>query len=119
MPGITDAMLDGGIDKIITATRMTIMATIPTVIGDITTTPIATVAYSGPDFTKANGDVSGRKVTIAAKSGISIGNSGTANYAVWDDLTDWVYADISNPQALTSGGTVSINAHDHEFGDPV
>ena len=74
---------------------------------------------AGGDFTKANGDVSGRKTTLAAKTGLSIHTSGTADHvATIDDVTKTLL-DVTTvtAQALTSGGTVDTGAWDHEIQD--
>ena len=72
------------------------------------------------DFTKANGDTSGRKTTLAAKTGLSIHTSGNANHiATIDDATKGL-RDITTctAQALTSGGTVDTSAFKHEIAAP-
>lgn len=72
------------------------------------------------DFTKANGDTSGRKTTLAAKTGLSIHTSGTANHiATIDDATKGL-RDITTctAQALTSGGTVDTSSFKHEIAAP-
>jgi len=72
------------------------------------------------DFTIADGDNSGRKVTVAAKTGLPIHTSGTANYvATMDDATRQL-RDVTTTaaQALTAGGTVDTSAWKHEIADP-
>lgn len=113
----TDGMLDGGLDKIATATTLTVCAGEPISIADITTKKLASVAITGVDFTKANGDTSGRKVTVAQQADISITASGNADHVVIDDGTDY-YVTTCTTQALTSGGTVTVPAWDIEFADP-
>jgi hypothetical protein len=74
------------------------------------------------DFTLADGDTDGRKVTLAAQNDVSVDVSGTADhYAVVDDTnSDLLYVTtISNSQSVTSGNTFSSNAIDEEIGDPV
>lgn len=81
---------------------------------------LAQVSLSGGDFTKANGDTSGRKTTVAAKTGLSIHTSGTANHiATLDDGTK-ALRDVTTctSQALTSGGTVDTSSWKHEIADP-
>lgn len=72
------------------------------------------------DFTKANGDTSGRKVTMAAKSGVSVGTSGTATHIVLALTSDTTlrYVTTCTSQALTSGNTVNIPAWKIEVADP-
>ena len=72
------------------------------------------------DFTKANGDTSGRKVTVAAKSGVTVDATGTATHIVLARTTDSTLRAITtcSLQALTAGNTVNIPAFDIEIADP-
>jgi hypothetical protein len=114
----TAVMTDGGLDKIATCIRLTVCAGQPTSYADITTKKLAQVTISSGDFTKANGDTSGRKVTVAQKSAISITTSGTADHVAIDDGTNYVITTATS-QALTSGGTVTVPAWKVEIADPV
>ena len=79
---------------------------------------LASSAISGV-YTKANGDVSGRKNTLPAQTGISIASSGAATHVAVSDNTSTLYlVTTCTSQALTSGGTVDTNAFAHEIGDP-
>lgn len=80
---------------------------------------LATAAISG-SYVKANGDVSGRKNTLPAQSGISISASGTANHVAVSNGSDTLrLVTTCTDQALTSGGTVDTPAFDHEIADPI
>jgi len=83
----------------------------------ITTFNLATQAIVGGDYTKAAGDVSGRKNTLTAPSGTSITTSGTATHVAVTTLTGTVLEIIttSTSQVLTSGGTVDMSAWAHEI----
>ena len=70
------------------------------------------------DFTVGNGDTSGRKVRVAAQSAINIDASGTATHVVIHDGARLLAVTTCTSQALTSGGTVTVPAHDYEFADP-
>lgn len=72
------------------------------------------------DFTKAAGDSSGRKVTMAAKNSVSVTTSGTATHIVLASTGDSTlrYVTTCTSQALTSGNTVNIPAWKVEIGDP-
>lgn len=72
------------------------------------------------DYTKANGDVSGRKVTVAAKSGVTVDATGTATHLVLARVSDTTlrYVTTCTSQALTAGNTVNIPAWDIEVADP-
>jgi hypothetical protein len=79
---------------------------------------LASVSLSGGDFTKANGDASGRKTTIATKSGVSITASGSATHICYDNGTILRAGTTCTTQVLTSGGTLTIPSHKAEFADP-
>jgi len=113
----TNAMIDGGLDKIATCTTLTVCAGQPVSYADIAARELASVTIDGADFTKADGDTSGRKVTVAQQSNISITSDGTADHITIDDGTDYVITTCT-AQGLTSGGTVTVPAHDHEISDP-
>ena len=113
----TDAMIDGGLDKISTCVTLTVCAGQPTSQADIAVKKLATVVINGADFTKANGDISGRKVSIGSQVDMAITASGTADHVAIDDGTDYVITTATS-QALTSGGTVTTPAFDYEIGDP-
>jgi hypothetical protein len=86
------------------------------------TVALADVTMASTDFTAANGDTSGRKLTVAAKSAVTIDASGTANHVALLDVTNskLLYVTTSTGLALTAGGgnTVSFPAWDIEIADP-
>ncbi|RLC98684.1 MAG: hypothetical protein DRI46_10875 [Chloroflexi bacterium] len=114
----TDGMIDGGLDKVITCTTLTVCAGEPTSIGDITTKALASVVVDGADFTKAAGDVSGRKAIVGQQTNIPIIATGTADHVVIGDGVDYEVT-TATAQLLTSGGTVTVPAWDIEIADPV
>ena len=92
-----------------------------TYIEAITTFKLAIATGISGDFTKANGDVSGRKSTLAAQLAVAIDATGTGNHVAVTNSGDTSLRRITTatPQLLTSGGTVDIGAHAHEITDPV
>jgi len=72
------------------------------------------------DYTIADGDTSGRKITVAQQSDVPITNSGTANHAaiVKTSTQELLMVTTCTPQVLTSGGTVTIPSFKGEVGDP-
>lgn len=70
------------------------------------------------DYTKADGDTNGRKVTVAAKSSILVDTSGTANHVALVDATRLLYVTTCTAQALTAGNDVNFPAWDIEIADP-
>jgi hypothetical protein len=74
------------------------------------------------DYTKAQGDAGARsrKVTMAAKSGVSVSASGTATHVGLTRTADTSVRLVTTctSQALTSGNTVNIPSWKHEFAPP-
>lgn len=115
----TDGFIDGGLDAIALATALNICTAEPTTIAECDSLSLIPAhTLSGADFTKAAGDVSGRKVTVAQQPALSIDVSGTATHVAINDGTDF-YVTTCTSQGLTSGGTVTTPAWDIEIGDPV
>ena len=116
---LSDAALDGGPDKIATATILTVCSAQPTTRTEaVTTYKLADVVIDSGDFTKANGDTSGRKVTVAAQSAVPVDSSGDATHVAICDGTDLLAVTTVSTQTLTSGNTCNIGAWDIEFSDP-
>ena len=81
---------------------------------------LANVAATGTDFTLANGDVSGRKLTSAAKNGVSVTDTGTGDHIAYLDTVNskLLYVTTTTSRAVTAGDTVNIPGWDIEIGDP-
>jgi len=114
---IIDAQLDLG-----EGDRLCVCAGQPTTYTEAITTFKLAIDTLVPatDFTTANGDTSGRKSTLAAKTGLAIDASGTADHVAIANSGDTSLRRVTTctSQALTSGGTVDVGAHAHEIGDP-
>ena len=123
---LSDTVLDAALDVIATADQLIICAGEPADYTDATTDSgsgghaLGEVAVSSGDFTKADGDASGRKVTVAQKTGVTIDVSGTADHvALVDDGASVLLAVATiTSQAVTATNTATINAFDIEIGDP-
>jgi hypothetical protein len=111
--GIIDSMLD-----LAEGDQLHICSAQPTTYTEATTTfQLATFTVTGGDYTKANGDVSGRKNTLAALTGATIDNTGTATHAAATTAGDTTLRLVTTTtsQALTAGGTVDTSAFAHEI----
>lgn len=87
----------------------------------VVTNTLASVAVTpDTDFTKAAGDTSGRKVTVAAKNGVSVSTTGTATHIALTRTSDTSvrYVTTCTSQSLTSGNTVNIPAWKVEIQAP-
>jgi len=116
-----DVFIDGGLDRIDDCVTLSVCSAQPANYAGIAAVMLAAVALTAGagngDYTKANGDTSGRKLTVAQQAAIAITSSGTATHVVLDDGTD-IYVTTCTSQALTSGGTVTVPAFDIEIADP-
>src|SRR5687767_4278953 len=117
---VHDDVLDGAFDVLDQADLMTVCSAEPTTRTEaITTFKLADIAMTpNTDYTKANGTTSGRKVTVAAKSGVNVDSSGTATHVALVDATRLLYVTTCTSQALTSGNTVNFPAWSIEIADP-
>jgi hypothetical protein len=81
---------------------------------------LAGVAVDSGDFAIADGDTSGRKITVAAQNGITIAQTGTADHVA---LLDTVNSEILlvtdyTSKSLTSGNQVNVGSFADEVADP-
>lgn len=117
-----DLIMDAGLDVIATATRMNVCSAQPTSFAEAGSLSLADVTLDSGDFSKANGDVSGRKVTVAAQNGVLIDSSGTATHVALSRVSDSTLLLVTTctSQALTANGsnTVNVPAFDDEIADP-
>lgn len=118
-----DLVMDAAMDYIDQANTMHVISSYTagdsyaTVVGN----SLADVAMTpDTDFPKANGDVSGRKITVAAKNAIPVDASGTATHIALVRTTDTSvrYVTTCTSQALVAGNTVNVPAWDIEIADP-
>jgi hypothetical protein len=119
---VHDDVLDGALNIIKNnCTRMTACSSQPTTYTEGNATyALADAPMTSRDFTNANGDTSGRKTTVAAKSTITIDTSGTATHIALLDVTNskLLYVTTCTSQALTAANTVNFPAWDIEIADP-
>lgn len=119
---MSDSVPDAMLDAIAAGSRVTVCSAQPANFAGIAAVLLASVAVTpgdgNGDFTIANGDTSGRKLTVAQQASISISASGTATHVCIDDGTNLLYGTTCTSQALTSGGTVTVPAFDIEIADP-
>ncbi|MCL4295677.1 MAG: hypothetical protein KJ077_08115 [Anaerolineae bacterium] len=78
-----------------------------------------TLGAGNGDYTLGNGDSSGRKLTVAEQTGVSVTGSGTATHIAISNGSDTLlYVTTCTSQALTAGNTVNLPAWDIEIADP-
>lgn len=113
-------VLDGAFNVLDDADIMTVCSQEPTTRTQaVTTYALADVAMTpGTDFTKADGDTSGRKCTVAAKSSVTVDTTGTATHIALCDGSRLLFVTTCTSQALTAANTVNIPAWKIEIADP-
>lgn len=109
--GTFDAMLD----YIALSNEMVVCSASPTTFAEAHTTyKLADVALTGGDFTKATGDGGAgyRKVTIGAKSAVTIDTAGSATHVALCETAGSTlrYVTTCTTQYLVGGGTVDFPA---------
>jgi hypothetical protein len=122
---INDLAADAAFDYIDQCDHMRALTTY--VAGDahatVVTNTLADAAMTpDTDYTKAQGDAGAgsRKVTTAAKNGVSVATSGTATQVALTRTADTSVRAVTTctSQALTSGNTVNFPAWKIEHGIP-
>jgi len=112
-----DSVLDAALDKVATATRMVVTSAQPANYAGIAAVALADVVVDSGDFSKANGDVSGRKLVVAAQTAVPIDASGSATHCCLDDGSTLLHVTTIPSQTVTSGNTANIGSFDVEFAD--
>lgn len=114
-------VLDGSLNIVRTATRMVAVNGQPASFAAADAGRLAEASLTTADFTLAAGDISGRKVSVAAKSGLAVIAGGTADHvALLDGVNSrLLYVTTCPAQAVVPGGTVSIAGWSVEIGAPV
>lgn len=115
-----DATIDASLDYIAGSNVMVACSAEPANYAGLAAVSLADVAMTGGDFTKANGDASGRKLTMAAKNGVAVDSNGTATHvALANTATSTLrYVTTCTGQALTTGSTVNFPSWKIEIADP-
>jgi hypothetical protein len=107
---VPDAVMDLNLDKIATGTRVSICSGEPANFAGIAAVSLGEVTVGGSDFAKANGDTSGRKLTLGALTGITPSANGTVTYLAIDDGSALLKTVPVTSQAVTTAQTWSSPA---------
>lgn len=118
---IADSIIDGSLNDLKNTGSMVLHV----VSGDpadraavITNSLADSATLTTGDFTgPADGDTSGRKIAIDQQADLTIDASGTAAHICIVDGSNLLLKTSVTTQALTSGGTVTVNAFDWEIAD--
>jgi hypothetical protein len=118
---VANEVLDSALQVISGATRMLALAGQPASYAAAWDGRLAEAAMGGSDFAVAPGDMSGRKVAVAAKAGVPVVAAGTADHVALVDMTAsrLIYVTTCPAQSLAAGGTVDFDAWAVEIGAPL
>ena len=123
----SDDIMDAALDVVINnADKLVVCETQPASYSDATTDKgnggdaLGETSVGSGDFSKADGDTSGRKLTVAAQSGITVDVDGTADHAALVDDTNSRLLTVTTitSQGVSAGGTMDVQAYDEEIEDP-
>jgi hypothetical protein len=114
-------VIDGSLGVVAAATRMVALSGQPGSFAAAEAGKLVQTDLVPGDFTLAAGDVSGRKVSIAAKASLAVIAAGTADHIALLDVAGsrLLYVTTCPAQALVGGGLVSIAGWSIEIGAPV
>ena len=112
-------VFDAALDKVATCTKMTFCSALPANKAGIAALKLAEVTLDSGDYTIADGTVSGRKVTIAAQTGIVPDANGTVTYVVFDDGVTLLAATTVTSQVVATTQIWDSPAIVLELTDPV
>ena len=120
---VDDTVLDAALDEIATGTQISVCDTEPTTVAEANTTYMlaATAMTAGDgngDYVVAEGDVSGRKVSVSQQTDVAITNTGTAAHVAIYTGSVLLFVTTCTAQGLTAAGTVTIPEWDIEIQDP-
>lgn len=115
-----DDILDAALDEIASnCNLMTVCNAMPTTRAEaVVTYALADVAMAAGDFTKNDGDTSGRKLTIAQKDWVEIDVSDTGIYIALVDAARLLYVVPCTSVVLTAGEFWSVPSWEIEIRDP-
>lgn len=117
-----DDVMDGALAVIAQGNTMHVCSSQPADRAAAIAASLADVALTAGDgngdFTIANGDTNGRKVTVAQQTDIPVDTTGTATHVAIIDASRLLLVTTCTSQELTSGNTVTVPAFDDEIADP-
>lgn len=115
-------VLDAALDKIATCVNLTFCSAQPANYAGIAAVKLAAVVLTAGDgngdYVIADGDTSGRKITVGAQTSMTPTGNGTVTYAVLDDGVTLLAATTVTSQAVTTSQTWDSPAFDIEIADP-
>lgn len=115
-----DLGLDAALDWWTDVDKQVVCSAQPTTFAEAAVTyMLAEIAVDSGDFTKADGDTSGRKVTIGEQADVTVTNTGDATHVALIKTGDSTlrYVTTCDTETLTATETVTFPAWDIELAD--
>lgn len=114
-----DLMLDASLDWLIANSTMRwALSSDEYTVASAAAVKLASATIASAQFTKADGDVSGRKVTCAVVSGVSVATQGSAtHYCLTNGSSLFTYLVPASTKLLPAGAVVTFGAFDIEIED--
>lgn len=118
---VASHVLDGALDLISGADRMLAVSGQPGSYAAAWDGRLAEAPLGAGDFAKLPGAGSGRRISVAGKSGLSVRTAGVADHvALVNSATEQLlYVTTCPGQQLVAGGTVSFDGWSVEIGAPL
>lgn len=113
--------LDATLTAISAADLMVACSSQPLDFAGVAPVNLAEVALAPADFAISDGLSSGRRLTITAKGGVSVGAPGMVNHVALVDTVNskLLYVTTTDNQEITSGSFVDFPEWSIELADPV
>ena len=119
---VDNTVLDAALGQLATATHLTFVSADPADYSGIAAVTLASVTLTAGDgngdYTIADGDTSGRKVTVTAQTGMTPSADGTVIEACLDDGSTLLGCTTVTSQAVTTSQTWDSPAFAFEIQDP-
>jgi hypothetical protein len=115
---VSNDVLDAALDKIATSTSLVLCSAEPANQAGIAAVTLGTYTIDGSDFTKADGDVSGRKTTVGSQTGNNASATGDGTHVALSDGTTLLYVTTCPTKGVTSGEPFDVSSWKVEIADP-
>lgn len=114
------AILDAALAEIQVADEVHACSDLPSDYSDVANKTLAHTSVDSDDFSKSDGVVSGRRLTVAQQEQVPVANEGTATHvALVNTATEeLLYVTTSDPQGLTMNSYVDFPEWSIEIEDP-
>ncbi|MGQ5702741.1 hypothetical protein ACUJ46_11895 [Sandaracinobacteroides sp. A072] len=118
---VADEVLDGALAVLAGADLMLALPGQPADYAGAVASQLAAAPLAAGDFSFSAGDVSGRKVAVSAKAGLSVLQEGSASHVALADSANarLLYVTTCPARQLPAGGSVNFDTWTVEIGAPL